>query len=66
MEVIVSAWHTYRAYVLAWLHEPPRVAFARVHERGMLGQPDLLVTLREEILAVVSRHVQLDPDRVTV
>jgi len=28
---------------------------------GWLGQPDLLATLREEILAVVSRHVTLDP-----
>jgi len=26
----------------------------------------LLATLREEILAVVSRHIQLDPDKVTV
>ena len=32
----------------------------------MLGQPDLLNTLREEILAVVSRHIQLDPDKVSV
>jgi len=36
------------------------------HERGLLGQPDLLAVLREEILAVVSRHIQLDPDKVTV
>ena len=36
------------------------------HERGLLGQTDLLVTLREEILAVVSKHVQLDPDKVIV
>ena len=36
------------------------------HERGLLGQPDLLVTLREEILAVVSRHIQIDPDKVTI
>jgi cell division topological specificity factor len=36
------------------------------HERGLLGQSDLLVTLREEILAVVSKHIQLDPDKVMV
>jgi cell division topological specificity factor len=36
------------------------------HERGLLGQTDLLVTLREEILAVVSKHIQLDPDKVIV
>src|SRR5690349_22865970 len=43
-----------------------RLQILLAHERGLLGQPDLLVTLREEILAVVSRHVQLDPDKVTV
>jgi cell division topological specificity factor len=36
------------------------------HERGLLGQSDLLVTLREEILAVVSKHVARDPDKVIV
>ena len=36
------------------------------NERGLLGQSDLLVTLREEILAVVSKHIQLDPDKVMV
>jgi septum site-determining protein MinD len=43
-----------------------RLQILLAHERGLLGQPDLLVTLREEILAVVSKHVQLDPDKVTV
>ena len=33
---------------------------------GLRGQPDLLMLLREEILAVVSRHVALDPDKVMV
>jgi cell division topological specificity factor len=32
----------------------------------MRGQPDLLVRLRDEILAVVSRHVVLDPEKVIV
>jgi cell division topological specificity factor len=36
------------------------------HERGLRGQPDLLGVLREEILAVVSRHVTLDPTKVIV
>ena len=36
------------------------------HERGLLGQSDLLATLREEILAVVAKHVVLDPDKVIV
>jgi len=32
----------------------------------MRGQPELLVRLRDEILAVVSRHVVLDPEKVIV
>ena len=43
-----------------------RLQILLAHERGLLGQPDLLGTLREEILAVVSRHVVLDPDKVIV
>jgi cell division topological specificity factor len=43
-----------------------RLQILLAHERGLLGQPDLLAVLREEILAVVSRHIQLDPDKVTV
>ena len=43
-----------------------RLQILLAHERGLRGQPDLLVTLREEILAVVSRHVVLDPDKVIV
>ena len=43
-----------------------RLQILLAHERGMRGQPDLLMRLREEILAVVSRHVVLDPDKVIV
>lgn len=43
-----------------------RLQILLAHERGLLGQSDLLVTLREEILAVVSKHVALDPDKVIV
>jgi cell division topological specificity factor len=43
-----------------------RLQILLAHERGLRGQPDLLVTLREEILAVVSRHVTLDPEKVIV
>ena len=43
-----------------------RLQILLAHERGLLGQSDLLVTLREEILAVVSKHIQLDPDKVMV
>jgi len=43
-----------------------RLQILLAHERGLRSQPDLLGVLREEILAVVSRHVTLDPDKVTV
>ncbi len=44
-----------------------RLQILLAHERGaMRGQPDLLMQLREEILAVVSRHVALDPEKVVV
>ena len=43
-----------------------RLQILLAHERGLRGQPDLLAILREDILAVVSRHVTLDPDKVIV
>ncbi|MGO9173575.1 MAG: cell division topological specificity factor MinE [Rhodomicrobium sp.] len=43
-----------------------RLQILFAHERGARGQPDLLMQLREEILAVVSRHVTVDPDKVIV
>jgi cell division topological specificity factor len=44
-----------------------RLQILLAHERGMRGQqPDLLMLLREEILAAVARHVALDPDKVIV
>ena len=43
-----------------------RLQILLAHERGTRGQPDLLMLLREEILAVVSRHVALDPEKVIV
>jgi cell division topological specificity factor len=43
-----------------------RLQILLAHERGLRGQPDLLGVLREEILAVISKHVALDPDKVLV
>jgi len=43
-----------------------RLQILLAHERGLRGQPDLLELLRAEILAVVSRHVVLDPEKVVV
>ena len=36
------------------------------YERHQRGQPDLIVILRDEILAVVNRHVKVDPEKVHV
>lgn len=43
-----------------------RLQILLAHERGLRGQPELLGLLRAEILAVVSRHIVLDPEKVVV
>ncbi len=43
-----------------------RLQILLAHERGLRGQSDLLELLRAEILAAVSRHVVLDPEKVIV
>jgi cell division topological specificity factor len=43
-----------------------RLQILLAYERTSRGPSDLLVILREEILATVGRHVEIDPDRVTV
>ena len=43
-----------------------RLQILLAHERGLRGHSDLLGVLRTEILAVVSRHIVLDPDKVIV
>ncbi len=36
------------------------------YERSLVSHKDLIGVLRQEIIAVVSRHVTIDPDRVQV
>ena len=36
------------------------------YERNLVGQTDLIAVLREEILAVVGRHVTIDRDKVQI
>jgi cell division topological specificity factor len=36
------------------------------YERNLVSQTDLIAVLREEILAVVSRHVTIDQERVQI
>ncbi|HEV2557718.1 MAG TPA: cell division topological specificity factor MinE [Microvirga sp.] len=44
-----------------------RLQILLAHERGIVGgQPDLVAVLREEILAVVARHVQVERDSVQI
>ncbi|KJC39369.1 cell division topological specificity factor [Bradyrhizobium sp. LTSPM299] len=43
-----------------------RLQILLAHERGRSGTPDLLELLRAEILGVVSKHIDLDPDKVVV
>jgi cell division topological specificity factor len=43
-----------------------RLQILLAHERGLRGQPDLLELLRSEILAVVSRHVALDQEKLHI
>jgi cell division topological specificity factor len=43
-----------------------RLQILLAHERNARGQPDLLGILREEILAVISRHVPFEPEKVQI
>jgi cell division topological specificity factor len=43
-----------------------RLQILLTHERSSGSQPDLVAILREEILAVVGKHVKIDPGAVEV
>ena len=43
-----------------------RLQILLAHERAGGGSSDLLARLREDVLAVVARHIDLDPDKVQV
>jgi cell division topological specificity factor len=43
-----------------------RLQILLAHERSERDQPDLLGVLREEILALISRHISFDPDKVQI
>ncbi len=43
-----------------------RLQILLAHERATRGQPDLLALLREEILAVIGRHVSFEPEKVRI
>jgi cell division topological specificity factor len=43
-----------------------RLQILLAHERSSHGQSDLLIGLRDEILAVVAKHIKVDQDQVRV
>jgi cell division topological specificity factor len=43
-----------------------RLQILLAHERGVRGQSDLLTILREEILAVIEKHVTIERDNVQI
>ncbi len=43
-----------------------RLQILLAHERASVGQEGLVATLREEILAVIAKHVSVERDKVQV
>ena len=43
-----------------------RLQILLAHERTLVGRSDLVSILREEILAVIAKHVAIDRDQVKV
>jgi cell division topological specificity factor len=43
-----------------------RLQILLAHERTVHGRSDLAVTLQEEILAVIARHITIDREKVQV
>lgn len=43
-----------------------RLQVLLAHERSSVGHSDLVLLLREEILAVIAKHVHVDRDKVNV
>jgi cell division topological specificity factor len=43
-----------------------RLQVLLAHERGIIGNSDLIATLQEEILAVIARHVSVDREAVQI
>jgi cell division topological specificity factor len=43
-----------------------RLKVLLAHERAFAGKPDLVGLLRDEILAVIRKHVAVDPEQVRI
>jgi cell division topological specificity factor len=43
-----------------------RLQVLLAHERALSGRADLAAVLQQEILAVIARHIAIDPEKVIV
>ncbi|MFY9290557.1 MAG: cell division topological specificity factor MinE [Methylorubrum rhodinum] len=43
-----------------------RLQLILAHERSETSRPDLVITLREEILAVIAKHIEVERDKVQI
>ena len=43
-----------------------RLQLLLAHERAVFGRTDLVAVLQDEILAVIAKHVAIDPEKVRV
>jgi cell division topological specificity factor len=43
-----------------------RLQILLAHERVALGPRDLVAILRDELLATIARHIEFDPEKLTV
>jgi cell division topological specificity factor len=43
-----------------------RLQILLAHERVSLGSSDLLAILRDELLATIARHIEFDPEKLSV
>ena len=43
-----------------------RLQILLAHERVALGPRDLIAVLRDDLLATIARHIEIDPEKVSV
>ena len=43
-----------------------RLQILLAHERAALGPRDLVTILRDELLATIARHIEFDPEKLSV
>jgi len=43
-----------------------RLQILLAHERAALGDRDLTAILRDELLATIARHIEIDPEKLSV